>query len=428
MHLAGRKMTKYRMSEQQMSGQKSPNKKCVRIKRRFRWMKKWFGIGREYILSLLFPPRCPICDEILTPEEREKGIHLACESKLYPVEGAVCMHCGRPLGQISAQKNSRCQNSKHLNNKYPNSKYKNEAQSVQMQQEDAIYHAIDIEENNAYTGVEYLRTESTYEYCRECVKKGYVSETLSKQDRKSMYRGISIKQDRKSMYRGISIKQDGKSMRSSTAIKQGAMFMNNGMLQNGNSASNIVQAKSLYLYKGAIKSSLYRLKYANKREYARFFAEQAVERYGEWLGVDSKEKSMNFEQNEDAGSSGTPMNVRFDVIIPVPMYRPKQKLRGYNQAEVFALELSKKTGIPVDTTCICRIKDTTPQKELSGMERKNNLENAFQKRKSIVQYKHILVVDDIYTTGYTAEAVAKELRKQESCRIELLSICIGGNQ
>ena len=109
------------------------------------------------------------------------------------------------------------------------------------------------------------------------------------------------------------------------------------------------------------------------------------------------------------------------------MYLPKQKQRGYNQAETFAVELSKLTGIPVDKNCICRIKDTTPQKELNHQERKNNLENAFQKGESIVQYSHILVVDDIYTTGYTAEAVAKELRKQGGHHIYLLSICIGGD-
>lgn len=272
-----------------------------RMKTKF---KKWFENSREFIVSLLFPPRCPICDEILTPEETEKGIHLACENKLYPVKGAVCMHCGRPLGQV---------NSKRMHDNIP----------------------------------DYLRPENTYEYCRECQRKGYTQRMNS---------------------------------------------------------SHITQAKSLYLYKGAIKKSMYRFKYANKREYACFFAKEAVAQYGTWLAA-----------------------TQVQVIVPVPMYLPKQKQRGYNQAEIFAKELSKLTGIPVNLNCIRRIKDTTPQKELNDLERKNNLENAFQKGESIVQYSHILVVDDIYTTGYTAEAVAMEMRRQGCRHIYLLSICIGGN-
>lgn len=267
-------------------------------------IKKWIGAGGEFICSLLFPPRCPVCDEILAPEERENGIHPACENKLYPVTGAVCMHCGRPLGREKSPK------------------------------ETAI--------------PDYMQMESVYEYCRECRCKGYVHQDVNK------------------------------------------------------SISNITLAKSLYRYKGTVKNTMYRFKYANKQEYARFFAKQAIERYPDFMK-------------------------KADVIVPVPMYRPKQKQRGYNQAEIFARELSKFTEIPVDSACIRRIKDTTPQKELTDRDRKNNIENAFQNSENIVQYKHILVVDDIYTTGYTAEAVAKEMRKKGDCQIYLLSICIGGN-
>ena len=267
-------------------------------------IKKFLEICRELLCSLLFPLRCPVCDDILEPENIEKGIHLACENKLYPVIGAVCMHCGRPLGHKKSQNDK----------KIP----------------------------------EYVQPESVVEYCRECLNKGYVHSNRYK------------------------------------------------------NRSNITQAKALYRYKGAIKKTMYRFKYANKQEYARFFAKQAVSRYSEFL------KKM-------------------DVIVPVPMYPSKQKLRGYNQAEIFAKELSRVTGIPVEFKCIRRVKDTIPQKELRDIDRKNNIENAFQKSKNIVQYSQILIVDDIYTTGYTAEAVAKELRGQGDCQIYLLSLCIGGN-
>ena len=299
-------------------------------------IKKWFDSSREKILSLLFPPRCPICDEILTPEESEKGIHLTCERKLYPVKGAVCMHCGRPLGQ----------------DKSPY-KRKNTYQENQMADTEAVL-------------PEYMKLESTYEYCRECQKRWSMNDI-------GLYRHAMFL--------------------SRNANKSNPRF---------HGVSAITQAKALYLYKGAVKKAMYRFKYANKREYAVFFAKRAVEEYGDWLS-------------------------QTEIIVPVPMYGKKQRQRGYNQAESFARELSRLTGIPVDKECVIRIKDTTPQKELSDVERKNNLENAFQKGKSIVQYRHILVVDDIYTTGYTAQAVARELRKQGGRHIYLLSICIGGN-
>lgn len=166
--------------------------------------------------------------------------------------------------------------------------------------------------------------------------------------------------------------------------------------------SHITQGKALYLYYGDIKKTMYRFKYSNRREYAKYFAKQAVERYGEWI-----EKK------------------HIQAIVPVPMYLAKERKRGYNQAACFAKELSVLTGIPMETKLVHRIKNTRPLKELNRVERKNNLKNAFQKGKSIVQYSHILVVDDIYTTGSTAQAVAEELNKKGINHVYFMSICMG---
>lgn len=114
--------------------------------------------------------------------------------------------------------------------------------------------------------------------------------------------------------------------------------------------------------------------------------------------------------------------------MPVPMYLPKQRKRGYNQAESFARELSRLAEVPVNTGVVRRVIDTAPQKGLDEKQRKNNLKNAFQKGKNVVQYSCAMVVDDIYTTGSTAEAVARELIKQGTHRVYLLTICIGGDR
>ncbi len=161
------------------------------------------------------------------------------------------------------------------------------------------------------------------------------------------------------------------------------------------------QGKSLYLYQEAAKMMMYRFKYSNKREYAYFFAQDTVRRYDKWI-----------------------RQSRIQAIVPVPMYRKKERMRGYNQARTFAKELSLLTGIPI-WEAVHRIRDTAPQKGLDDIGRKNNLKNAFQFCENNVKYKYILLVDDIYTTGSTIDSVARVLRLAGVEEVFFLSICIG---
>lgn len=162
------------------------------------------------------------------------------------------------------------------------------------------------------------------------------------------------------------------------------------------------QGKSLLLYKGVVKQTMYRFKYSNKREYGTFFAELAMEQWGEWL-----------------------FRCEIDAIVPVPMFRRKKRMRGYNQAEVFGRELAKYLRVPMDRNVVIRKKDTRPMKELNDIERENNLRNAFQIARDIVKYKKILLVDDIYTTGSTADEVSRVLLEAGVEKIYFLSICMG---
>jgi len=169
-----------------------------------------------------------------------------------------------------------------------------------------------------------------------------------------------------------------------------------------NLAQSFFQGKALFLYQGTMKDVMYRFKYGNRREYALFFAKEAMRRYGDWI--------------HRAG---------IEAIVPVPMYQKKQKLRGYNQAECFARALSDASGIPLDRNLVKRVKDTQPLKELNDLQRKNNLKTAFHSEKNIVQYKRVLLVDDIYTTGTTADAVAEALQCAGVKNVFFLAICIG---
>ncbi len=163
-----------------------------------------------------------------------------------------------------------------------------------------------------------------------------------------------------------------------------------------------VQGRSVYLYKGEVRRSVYRFKYSNRREYARFFAERAAAGQADWL-----------------------KQIGAEAVLPVPMYRPKQRKRGYNQAEIFAKELAAILGIPFVRDGVRRTKNTRPQKLLSDEERKNNLKKAFQAADFIVKYKKVLIVDDIYTTGSTVEAVARELCRCGVEQVFFLTLCTG---
>ena len=114
-----------------------------------------------------------------------------------------------------------------------------------------------------------------------------------------------------------------------------------------------------------------------------------------------------------------------EVIIPVPLHVKRLRTRGYNQAEVFARALSEEFGIPVDAHTLVRVRNTRPQKELSDVERKNNIENAFQTRINSIKYKKVILVDDIYTTGTTINECADVLKRTGVEDVYFVTACIG---
>ncbi|MFZ5968982.1 MAG: ComF family protein [Bacillota bacterium] len=117
-----------------------------------------------------------------------------------------------------------------------------------------------------------------------------------------------------------------------------------------------------------------------------------------------------------------------DGIIPVPLHRKKEKIRGFNQAKLLAQYISKFTGIPVYHKVLKRVKETQSQSALSRDERKDNLKNAFQLIEPAAIYnKRILLIDDIYTTGSTLNSCSKELRKGKPKEILVSTLAIGKN-
>ena len=163
------------------------------------------------------------------------------------------------------------------------------------------------------------------------------------------------------------------------------------------------QGRAVFVYQGVIIGSMHRLKYANRRDYAVIYAREAYQAYGTWI-----------------------RRIAPDAVIPVPLHPKRRRERGYNQAELLAKELARLTGIPHQKNLLLRTVHTSPQKQLSAKERKNNLKNAFQVSKKIVQLEKVLLIDDIYTTGSTVDAASEALMAAGVKKIYVLCICIGG--
>ena len=161
------------------------------------------------------------------------------------------------------------------------------------------------------------------------------------------------------------------------------------------------RGRALYSY-GSTSDSVYRFKYRGRQEYAAYYAECIAEQLGEWI-----------------------RRCRSDALIPVPIHESKRRSRGYNQAEVLAKELGGRMDIPVETDLIKRARKTVPMKDLSLSERQNNLKRAFKICRNDVKLSTIIIIDDIYTTGSTIDAMSYELRRAGVERIYFVTLAIG---
>lgn len=117
---------------------------------------------------------------------------------------------------------------------------------------------------------------------------------------------------------------------------------------------------------------------------------------------------------------------KYDIIISVPMHKKKKNQRGYNQSELIAKETAKKVeNIEYRNDILIKIKNTARQSSLNKEQRKENIKNAYLIKSSNKEYilnKNILIFDDIYTTGSTANECAKMLKEAGAKNIGILTI------
>ncbi len=116
-------------------------------------------------------------------------------------------------------------------------------------------------------------------------------------------------------------------------------------------------------------------------------------------------------------------NDHIDLIIPVPLHYLRLFKRKYNQSAILANELSKKVNISADFKSLKKKRHTRPQVECNGKTRKKNVHNAFEISKpENIKNKHILLIDDVYTTGSTLNECAKVLIKAGATSVSALTV------
>lgn len=161
------------------------------------------------------------------------------------------------------------------------------------------------------------------------------------------------------------------------------------------------RARAPYGYHGQMEQSLMRFKYGGRMEYAGFYA-HAICRY-----------EIDFIRQ-----------IRPEVLIPVPVHPARMRKRGYNQAHLIAKHLSQELQIAEEIHLVKRVRNTKAQKDLNPEERRKNLEHAFALTGKEQPYRTILLVDDIYTTGSTADALAKLLKQHGARQVSIVSAAV----
>jgi len=136
-------------------------------------------------------------------------------------------------------------------------------------------------------------------------------------------------------------------------------------------------------------------------------------------------KEIGFELGRIYGlslkSSGFTQSI--DLIIPVPLHPAKKRSRGFNQSEIIADGISGATGIQVNCKAVIRIVSSSTQTKRSRYERWVNVEGIFSiTDPELIRGKHILLIDDVITTGATMESCINELLKTEGVKVSVAAL------
>jgi len=113
---------------------------------------------------------------------------------------------------------------------------------------------------------------------------------------------------------------------------------------------------------------------------------------------------------------------RPDVLIPVPLTRARLRARGFNQSVEIARAVSRVLHVPAAMRLLERTRDAPPQAGLTRRARRANLRGAFRCPRNALTGRHVALVDDVVTTGATADAAARALKRAGAARVDVWAI------
>ena len=162
-------------------------------------------------------------------------------------------------------------------------------------------------------------------------------------------------------------------------------------------------ARSATQYSGLVKEVIHRFKYGRNEWFEPFLGEVLIEA----ALPDLKTKPV-------------------DLIVPIPLFHTKRRIRGFNQAERLAQRLAKALDVPLDSTRLERVRDTDSQARLDRDDREANVKNAFRFVGARLSGERVLLVDDVLTTGLTASACSVELLENGAGEVRVWTVARGG--
>ena len=197
-------------------------------------------------------------------------------------------------------------------------------------------------------------------------------------------------------------------------------------------------------YGGREKLPILALKHGEKAYIARAFGQMLADRLlaAVAVGVSESGRAADFplpkNQTSDSvkkqhfGIHSPSGEIPWELLIPVPIHPSRRVARGYNQTELIADEVSRLLRIPVDKTSLIRVHATEKMKGMTEETRQKNIEGAFAisadaEKSEILRNKNILLIDDVYTTGATADACSKALLGAGAKSVEIATIAAGSN-
>lgn len=160
------------------------------------------------------------------------------------------------------------------------------------------------------------------------------------------------------------------------------------------------RARAVARYSSTMREMIQSFKYHDRHE--------GVPLFGRWLA-----------------NAGRDLLADADLIVPVPLYAWRLWSRRFNQSAMLAHAVGRIAGVPVDCSTLRRVRRTISQVGLSPDQRRRNVAGAFRvarERRSKIKDKNVVIVDDVITTGATAEACARALRRAGAARVDILAL------